>query len=306
MLHGIIDIGSSTIRMAIYFIDENHMEMLMKKKHIIGLAAYIRDGCMTRAGIDKTVEIVEEFKGFLSHFPLTSVHAFTTAALRNAKNSREAVGEIERRTAIPIRVISGDEEAYLDYVGAVHNHPAGEGLLVDIGGGSTEIVAFGDEDIRFKTSLPMGSLSLRSEFVKGFLPTGRECLAMRKAAEERIGRVSELSSLSSPVIIGMGGTFKSACSLYNLLYHKDKNNTVMDRTLLEKMMTTFRGDNPLTEEKSILLMKAVPDRMHTILSGLIIALVLSGHFHAGRITYSDTGVREGYIYEEIWPKYGLK
>ncbi|WP_296954904.1 hypothetical protein [uncultured Dialister sp.] len=306
MLHGIIDIGSSTIRMAIYFIDENHMEMLMKKKHTIGLAAYIRDGCMTRAGIDKTVEIVEEFKGFLSHFPLTSVHAFTTAALRNAKNSREAVGEIERRTAIPIRVISGDEEAYLDYVGAVHNHPAGEGLLVDIGGGSTEIVAFGDEDIRFKTSLPMGSLSLRSEFVKGFLPTGRECLAMRKAAEERIGRVSELSSLSSPVIIGMGGTFKSACSLYNLLYHKDKNNTVMDRTLLEKMMTTFRGDNPLTEEKSILLMKAVPDRMHTILSGLIIALVLSGHFHAGRITYSDTGVREGYIYEEIWPKYGLK
>ncbi len=306
MLHGIIDIGSSTIRMAIYFIDENHMEMLMKKKHTIGLAAYIRDGCMTRAGIDKTVEIVEEFKGFLSHFPLTSVHAFTTAALRNAKNSREAVGEIERRTGIPIRVISGDEEAYLDYVGAVHNHPAGEGLLVDIGGGSTEIVAFGDEDIRFKTSLPMGSLSLRSEFVKGFLPTGRECLAMRKAAEERIGRVSELSSLSSPVIIGMGGTFKSACSLYNLLYHKDKNNTVMDRTLLEKMMTTFRGDNPLTEEKSILLMKAVPDRMHTILSGLIIALVLSGHFHAGRITYSDTGVREGYIYEEIWPKYGLK
>lgn len=306
MLHGIIDIGSSTIRMAVYLIDENHMEMLMKKKHTIGLAAYIQDGCMSQAGIDKTVEIVEEFKEFLSHFPLTSIHAFTTAALRNAKNSREAVGEIERRTGILIRVITGDEEAYLDYVGAVHNHPAGEGLLVDIGGGSTEIVAFGDGNIRFKTSLPMGSLSLRSEFVKGFLPTGLECLAMRKAAEERIGRVAELDSISSPFIIGMGGTFKSACALYNLLYHKDKNNTVMERTLLEKMVTTFRGDRPLDEEKSILLMKAVPDRMHTILSGLIIALVLSGHFHAGRITYSDTGVREGYIYEEIGSKYGLK
>ena len=79
----------------------------------------------------------------------------------------------------------------------------------------------------------------------------------------------------------------------------------MDRTLLEKMVTIFRGDHPLTEEKSILLMKAVPDRMHTILSGLTIALVLSGHFHAGRIAYSDTGVREGYIYSEIGPEYGL-
>ena len=62
MLHGIIDIGSNTIRMAIYLIEGSHIEMLMKKKHTVGLAAYLKDGVMQQRGIDKAVEILGEFR----------------------------------------------------------------------------------------------------------------------------------------------------------------------------------------------------------------------------------------------------
>ena len=88
MLHGIIDIGSNTIRMAIYLIEGSHIEMLMKKKHTVGLAAYLKDGVMQQRGIDKTVEILNEFQAFLLSFQITEIAAFTTAALRNAKNSK--------------------------------------------------------------------------------------------------------------------------------------------------------------------------------------------------------------------------
>ena len=102
MLYGMIDIGSNTVRMAIYRIEGTHVEMLMKKKHTVGLAAYLKDGVMQKQGIDKAVEILKEFRAFLLAFGITHVVAFTTAALRNAKNSAAAVGEIERRTGLPI------------------------------------------------------------------------------------------------------------------------------------------------------------------------------------------------------------
>ena len=91
MLYGMIDIGSNTVRMAIYRIEGTHVEMLMKKKHTVGLAAYLKDGVMQKQGIDKAVEILKEFRAFLLSFNITHVVAFTTAALRNAANSREAV-----------------------------------------------------------------------------------------------------------------------------------------------------------------------------------------------------------------------
>ena len=82
MIQAIIDIGSNTVRMAIYQIDSGRIEMLMKKKHMVGLAAYLKNGEMQQQGIDKLCEVLNEFKEFLSSFRITDITAFTTAALR--------------------------------------------------------------------------------------------------------------------------------------------------------------------------------------------------------------------------------
>lgn len=301
MLYAIMDIGSSSIRLAVYHLEKNSMDLLLKKKHAIGLAGFIDNGCMSQAGIDKTVEIVKDFKNFLANFPIAAMDAITTAALRNCRNSKEAVCEIEKRTGISLRVISGDEEATFDFIGATHNRKDGSGLLVDIGGGSTEIVSYEHREIRFKISVPMGALSLRTDLVHGFLPSAAECQAMKAKAERMFDQVRGLQQHCAPAIIGMGGTFKSACALYNRLYHCDRYNTRMDVLKIEQMISEFQRDIPLTEEKTIVLMKAVPDRMHTIISGLIIADVLASRLGSSRISYSDTGVREGVICSEILP-----
>ena len=301
MLYAIMDIGSSSIRLAVYHLEKDSMDLLLKKKHAIGLAGFIDNGCMSQAGIDKTVEIVKDFKNFLANFPIAAMDAITTAALRNCRNSKAAVCEIEKRTGISLRVISGDEEATFDFIGATHNRKDGSGLLVDIGGGSTEIVSYEHREIRFKISVPMGALSLRTDLVHGFLPSAAECQAMKAEAERMFDQVRGLQQHCAPAIIGMGGTFKSACALYNRLYHCDRYNTRMDVLKIEQMISEFQRDIPLTEEKTIVLMKAVPDRMHTIISGLIIADVLASRLGSSRISYSDTGVREGFICAEILP-----
>ncbi|WP_033170554.1 exopolyphosphatase [Selenomonas sp. ND2010] len=299
MLHGIIDIGSNTVRMAIYLIEGSHIEMLLKKKHTVGLAGYLREGVMQQQGIDKAVEILEEFKSFLELFRITNVSAFTTAALRNAKNSQEAVRQIEERTGLTIRVITGDEEATFDFIGATRTLQSEDGLLIDIGGGSTEIVTYRQRKIEHKTSLPIGSLAFRTQYVKGLLPTLTECMAMRAAAEEIIASADAFADTQVDGIAGIGGTVKGASALYNILFNQPAANTRMETKRLRTIIGNFVSDHEMTQEMTIALMRAVPDRMHTIIPGLVIADVLARRFKAKVITYSDSGVREGYIYDQI-------
>lgn len=302
MLLGMIDIGSNTIRMAIYLIEGSHIEMLLKKKHTVGLASYLKDNVMQPEGIDKAAEILNEFRGFLTTFQITQVTAFTTAALRNAENSREAVAEIERRTGFSIRVITGDEEAEFDFIGATHNLQNDSGLLIDIGGGSTEIVSYRDRTIRYKTSLPIGSLGLRTRYVTELLPSASECLAMRSEAGRMIENLDMPVSMPETAVVGIGGTFKGATALYNAMFNQPASNVRMETRRFMTMISALQRDQGMTQELAILLMRTVPERIRTIVPGLILADVLARRFHGKVITYSNSGVREGYIYDQILGK----
>ena len=275
MLYGMIDIGSNTVRMAIYRIEGTHVEMLMKKKHTVGLAAYLKDGVMQQQGIDKAVEILKEFRAFLLAFNITHVVAFTTAALRNAKNSAVAVGEIERRTGLPIRVITGDEEATYDFIGATHDLSEDAGLLIDIGGASTEIVSYSAGKIEQKISLPIGSLAFRTKYVHGMLPTKAECEAMREEAEATLGAATAFADVREASIAGIGGTFKGAAALYNALYEQPFDNVKMEAARLKALIERFTDEHGINEAMTAMLMKTVPDRSHTVIPGLIIAEVLA-------------------------------
>ncbi len=299
MLYGMIDIGSNTVRMAIYELEGERVEMIMKKKHLVGLASYVKNGIMAQSGIDKAVEILLEFKEFLHSFNITEFTAFTTAALRNAKNGRAAVNQIIQRTGVDVRILSGDEEATFDFIGATHNLPEDTGLLIDIGGGSTEIVYFRYREIRAKVSLPIGSLAFHSKYSSGILPYAAECDEMRAEAEATISAVGAFQAVSHAQICGIGGTFKAAISLCNAMYGLRSRNKRLEARRIPDMIRRFQRDNELTQQDSILLMRSVPDRLHTFIPGLIIADVLSKRFGSSSIIYSDSGVREGFIYDQV-------
>lgn len=302
MLYAMIDIGSNTVRMAIYDIEGDRVEMVMRRKHMVGLASYVKNEFMTQNGIDKAVEILTEFKDFISSFPIREYTAFTTAALRNAKNGREAVQEIEERTGMPVRILSGDEEATYDFIGATRNLVEDKGLLIDIGGGSTEIVYFKDREIVRKVSLPIGSLAFHTKYASEMFPSEAECKDMRAEAEATIGAAKEFQAIYHAQICGIGGTFKGAMALYNSMYGMRSKNNRMETRRIPDILRRFQRDCELTQQDTILLMRTVPDRLRTFMPGLIIADVLAKRFESGYILYSDSGVREGFIYSEILDK----
>ena len=122
---------------------------------------------------------------------------------------------------------------------------------------------------------------------------------MREEAEEILRSATAFSEIKADSLVGIGGTFKGASALYNAMFDQPLANTRLEAEKLEEMIRYFSFTGALTQDMTVLLMKNVPDRMHTVIPGLVIADVLARRFHAREITYSDSGVREGYIYAEI-------
>ena len=298
MLHAIIDIGSNTIRMAVYQIEGRQFTLLMKRKHIVGLAGYLENGRLVRAGLEKTVKILHGFMDFINTFRIPHVHAFATAALRSAVNSRAAVGEIARRSGVQVRIISGDEEAMYDFIGATQNITHADGIMIDIGGGSTEIVSFAGRAMQGRWSLPLGSLAIRRTHVAGLLPTPEECAAIRAAVEALLEDAPDVRTLRTRHIVGMGGVLSSASRMHRLLF-PEETPRLLQAAHLPVMIELFGSGQPLSETNTAILLRSAPDRLHTIIPGMIIAHTLADTFAAEDILYSDSGVREGYIWKEI-------
>jgi exopolyphosphatase/guanosine-5'-triphosphate,3'-diphosphate pyrophosphatase len=300
MLQAMIDIGSNTIRMAVYKIEDGHATQIMKRKHTVGLSAYVKDGVMQEEGVRRAAEVVSEYRDFLAGMGVENTVAFTTAALRNATNSAEAVAALESRTGLPIRVISGEEEAAFDFAGAIHDLASDNGVILDIGGGSTEIVTYRSRRVSRKWSLPFGSLSLKVAYVKDLLPTPEEAEAIRTEVFKAVNLFCcKLPPMRNTVACGIGGTFKGTCALYRMMYDLPEETTRMDPRRFGAMLAHYVSPTPPKEEDAVRLMLATPDRIHTLLPGLILADVLTEALNCREVVYSDSGVREGYLYSEI-------
>ena len=298
MLHAIIDIGSNTIRMAVYQIEGKTFELLLKRKHTVGLAGYLEDGRLVREGIEKTVKILRGFMDFIDTFGIAHVHSFATAALRSAANGHAVTDEIMRRTGVAVRIISGEEEAAYDFIGATASIAHADGVMLDIGGGSTEIISYQDHTMTGRWSLPLGSLASAKAHVAGLLPTAEECAAIRSAVEGILDDAPAVRTLRARHIVGMGGVLSSASRMHRLLF-PEETPRLLQAAHLPAMIARFGSGQPLSETNTAILLRSAPDRLHTIIPGMIIAHTLADTFAAADILYSDSGVREGYIWKEI-------
>ncbi len=303
MIQAIIDIGSNSIRLAIYKIDESkEIKLLMNKKEIARLAAYVVNGIMTTEGIDKACYILSEFKNLLDNLQINNVISFATAAIRNARNSDEVVRCIENNTGLKIIVLSGKEEAGLGFLGAIKDIKNEHGVMVDIGGGSTEIVVYNNCEIKYAFSLPIGALNLTKMYVKGILPNKEECIAIENAVLNEIKSNKNLSADKCIVIGGIGGTVRGACKINNYLLKLPEDNKKITVDKVKKIIALLVEDNTdsfVSKNTLHLLLNTVPERVETIVTGMIILNTLIDYFQSEIVILSNSGVREGYIEKYI-------
>ena len=295
MICGIVDLGSNTIRLSIYHWEGQDFRLLLNKKTIAGLAGYVQGGVLSDSGILVACRTLSSYRALLDNFQVSKMHVFATASLRNISNTGEAVETIRDVTGIPVEVLSGDAEAALSFKGAVLPGGVSTGLLADIGGGSFELVSYEDMSITSACSLPMGSLSLYTRFVNGLFPTSEERKAMRAYVEEQLDR-ARTAGVRRGRLCGVGGTIRALNKLSVDVFHKPPESRSMTAEELRELYKLLKKDGRDTLRQ---ILHAAPDRVHTLVPGLVILNTIIKAYGVELVTASSSGVREGYLMDRV-------
>ena len=199
-------------------------------------------------------------------------------------------------TGIKVEVLSGADEAAFSFLGAtVGGGAPGSGMLADVGGGSTELVAYQDGAITSGCSLPMGSLSLFTKHVSGLFPTKEERKAIRSDVREELEK-AKTAGLRCSHLTGVGGTFRAAAKLCNDLSGADPDNRIIPAGEIHAL---YKGLKKSDQDTLRQILRSVPDRVHTILPGLAILTAILDAYEVSTVSVSACGVREGYLLRRV-------
>lgn len=294
MRHAIVDIGSNTIRLIIFDINENkkNFKKVLNKKYTAGLITYVHDGELSGKGIKKLIKTLSSIKNIVIELNVDTFSPFATASLRNLENTEEVLEEVKKDLDIDIDVLEQVEEAFLGNVGIRSEIKVDSGISVDIGGASTEVVYFEEDGPREYINLKTGSLLLFGENVSRILPKKSEIRAIEKSVIRELNS-SHFSSKENK-LIGIGGTIRTTGKVIADLWNEDeKKFTLKD---IYKLLNLIKDRNTETIRSII---RTNPARIHTIIPGIIILKILMEKFEIDEIEVSDNGLREGYLIYKV-------
>lgn len=297
MRYGVVDLGSNTMRMSVYEERGGRLRHMMSERELVGLIGYTSHGVLSDEGILRVVETLSEFRDTAQSIGCDRFACFATAGLRNIHNTEHAVELIRRRTGVEVRVISGEEEARLDFIGARRGAGVEKGLMVDMGGGSTELVRFEGGEILHSVSLPFGSLLLYKNFVREILPTEGE---LERIAAFVSAQLSGLSWLrGGEVLCVIGGTGRAVARLRQDRFDRGFSELQGYRFPASDLKALLRELSGARRKSARILTRITPERVHTVLPGLCAFTRLCKASGAGTVVVSRNGVREGFLHEHV-------
>jgi exopolyphosphatase/guanosine-5'-triphosphate,3'-diphosphate pyrophosphatase len=296
MLYGIVDIGSNTVKLIIYNCIENDVNIMFSKKENLGLLFYIKNGKLTNEGIENLLLILKEMKSDLDYLKIEKFSFFSTASLRNIENSNNVIQIIKDKLNIDIDLLSSEEEGELSFNGSLKTIIKDKGILIDLGGGSVEIVLFENRKIIEKYSIPVGFLKIYNDYVSDIVPDKNECNSIKKRIFQELNKLGIKNKEKIPFICGVGGSIRAIRKLLLNLKVISKKTNLIEVKLLEQLEDELNNDNYKIYCK---ILQVKPSRIHTLIPALLIVDSICTYFGCEELQISRFSVREGYLYKKI-------
>lgn len=301
MRYAVVDLGSNTVRMSVFEENGGNVQHILSEKELLGLVEYTKDGVLSEEGIIRVVNTIGAYRETANAIGADSFGCFATASLRNIKNAQEVTGRVENEAGVVIRIISGEEEARLDFVGAYSASGLSSGLMADMGGGSTELVKFSGGGIVNSVSVPFGSLYLYKKFVGKILPGKNECGNIKQFVKSQFDSIEWLPGCSDTICM-IGGTARAIARAHREISGRQRESLqgysfdAGDIALLYKKIKDM-GDKGIR-----LVMRVAPERIHTIIPGMIAFARIIKTAGCKTAVVTRNGVREGYLREHMIKK----
>lgn len=284
MICAAIDIGSNTTRVLVAEPQQGQLRKVMEQRAYTQIGAATKgNGSIPARKAAEVAEVVATQARLAGELGAEAVRTVATAAIRDARNRAEVVAEIERVAGVRVDVLSEEEEGRLAFIGATKTlgHPVeGEIGVVDVGGGSSEIVVGTvSEGVRWLRSFKVGSGALTEEFVRNDPPSAAE---IRKLRDHIDGLFADAEVPQPEQAVAVGG---SATSLRTLV------GAVLEYETLERAVRVLCGD-PIEEVAK--RFELDPRRVRILPAGVLLLEKLS-ELLCQPLQIGKGGLREGVI-----------
>jgi len=250
--------------------------------------------------ISKLYGVMEEYKNIIDKNNCPKIIAIATNAMRIADNSKVIIENIKEKLDIDIKVISGEEEARLSFWGALSSfEDNSDKILIDIGGGSTEIVFGNSNSINFNKSFPVGVVSLTEKYFKHNPPLQKEIDSVKNYIDLIFQDLSQRHFLNAKVIAVAGTPTTLTCIKQKLTVYDEYK---VERSLLNKgeLNTFIREFSCLTnDEIKNKFGSIIFGREDIILAGTMILETLVSILEKENVIVSGRGLRYGAIIDFI-------
>ena len=227
-----IDIGSNSVKLLVARLDPDdpdHYEEVLREKEMIRLAQEtLTTGVLSEEAMADGLDCVARYVALARAAGASRITAVATCAVREADNGPEFVRRLKRETGVRVSVISGEEEARLTMRAVRLDLPASCDplLVVDIGGGSTEVVVAEKERIVLAESLDLGAVRLTERFVKSDPLSGRDARRLRREIRSRLSRLRKPVKKSRfKTAVGTSGTILAVANIAAALRQRTRSGT---------------------------------------------------------------------------------
>jgi exopolyphosphatase / guanosine-5'-triphosphate,3'-diphosphate pyrophosphatase len=211
-----IDLGTNTFHLLIAEVNEkgHAMPLLRTQVPVMLGKGGISQGKISPAAYQRALFTLSTFREEIDKHRVSEVKAMATSAVRNATNGKDLVQEILRHTGIEVEVISGDQEAELIYQGVKSALSIGRKpvLILDIGGGSVELIIANDRQIYWKQSFEIGAQRLLDLFVKHDPILPEEVQSLKIYLHTQLESLASSMAEHQPkIMVGSSGSFETLC-----------------------------------------------------------------------------------------------
>lgn len=281
-----VDVGANSVHLLVAVTGGHRLEPLVDESVFLGLGDAVERGWLgpeLRRGL---VDALARYAGTARRLGADHIVLMGTEPLRRAADAARVVHDVATSIGLPLHVLSHEEEGYLTLIGATGGRPAvREVLVVDVGGGSSELVFVGADRGHVAVGLRIGSARLTATAVEHDPPTADEVTSLRELARER---VAEAPAERPTEIIAVGGT---ASNLVKVLPAAVLDRTLSRSRLVEALAALTADPSALVAEHHAIR----PERARILAAGAAILLAVLERYGLERLLVSEEGIREGAV-----------
>jgi exopolyphosphatase / guanosine-5'-triphosphate,3'-diphosphate pyrophosphatase len=300
----VIDLGSNSFRLVVFTYaepDETGRAWWRRTDEIheaVRIAAgQQEDGMLAEEPIERALETLELYAHFCRATGIEDVKPVATSAIRDAANQEAFLDAARELTGLDVRVLSREEEARYGYLAAVNSTTLADGVALDLGGGSMQLVRVDGRHATDARSWPLGAVRMTERFLPGEKAKGKQIKALREHVAEQLAEAEWLERGGR--LVGVGGTVRNLASAAEIaaeLPSYGVQGFSIGREALDDLVDRL-AELDASERASVPGIKAA--RGDLILAG---ALVVQGVMEAGgfeTLEVTEAGLREGVFYETL-------